>query len=124
MPVPLARLAVPFLCALATSCVSTTRIASSLPLPGDAVRTLRLTVPESRDMHVELWNRGPGVVRFRRVEPPGETGSGVLEPNGGDFRISATTSELLIELTADAAGATVAYIARAHGGLAVETLQR
>lgn len=101
-----------------------TRIAGSIPMPAGSVRTLELQAPETKDLRLELWNRGPGKVTFRRILPTrDETAHGVLEPGEAEFRWSATTDAITVELTADAAGATVAYAIASRGSLSAEVHQ-
>jgi hypothetical protein len=105
------------------ACVSTpTSIAGSVPLPPDATRTLHVAAPQPKDIVVELWNRGPGRVTFRSVAPTLDaTTRGELDPIGGDARWSIRAQEFAIELTADAAGASVGYTVRAVGSLELDT---
>jgi hypothetical protein len=101
------------------------RIASSIPIPAGETRALRLSAPRPTDLSVELWNEGPGGVRCRRLEPAGElTADATLAPDRGELRLTATTTELLVELTADGDAANVRYTARSAGSLKTEVLQR
>ena len=97
---------------------SNPRIAGSIPLPPGSQRTLRVTAPEPKDLTVELWNRGPGRVTFRRVQPTrDETGQGVLAPGAGELRWQATTAAMAIELLAESGEATVGYAVFGAGSI-------
>ncbi len=125
MRLPTSGLAAILVTSLAGCTGVPTRVAASVPVPAGGTRTLRLEGPAPKDIAVELWNRGPGTVRFRSVDAAGGIhAEGSLDPGGGEFRVQSTTAVMLLELTADAAGATVAYTARARGALQIDVQQR
>lgn len=94
------------------------KIASSIPVPANAVRTLEVTCPEPTKLNVEIWNRGPGAVTFRSFDTlDNVVAEGPLADADAEYRVSATTERVRIQFTAYAAGATVGYVVRSGGSV-------
>jgi hypothetical protein len=104
----------------ASACTSwPMRVASSIPIPANGVRTLELTCPEPTRLNIEIWNRGPGAVTFRSFDTLDNlVAQGPLVDADAEYRMFATTERVRIEFTGDATGATVAYIVRSKGSVA------
>jgi hypothetical protein len=109
---------VAFACSTSGCVTWRSEIAGSIPLAAGQTRSLELRAPEPKELRIELWNRGPGVVTFRSFDANGNVHThGPLDPGTGEIRMQAAAELMAIEVTADAQGATVAYAIRSRGSV-------